>query len=175
MSERWGTAWFILYLGSVVAANWAVATFGVVPVGFGFEGPAAVYLVGLTFTFRDLLQDAWGKPYVVLAILMGAAASLLISPTFALASGVAFLVSELADFAIYTPLRERTFLGAVLASNVVGLTLDSVVFLWLAFGSLKYLPGQIVGKAWMTLLAVLVLWGVRVALFNRERTSRSRV
>lgn len=161
MSERFGTAWFILYLGSVMAANWAVATFGVVPVGFGFEGPAAVYLVGLTFTFRDLLQDAWGKPYVILAMLMGAAASALISPAFALASGGAFLVSELADFAVYTPLRRRGLLVAVLASNVVGLVLDSVVFLSLAFGSLEYLPGQIIGKAWMTLLAVGVLWIVR--------------
>jgi hypothetical protein len=28
------------------------------------------------------------------------------------------------------------------------------VFLWLAFGSLDFLMGQIVGKAWMVLLAL---------------------
>jgi MYXO-CTERM domain-containing protein len=38
---------------------------------------------------------------------------------------------------------------------------DSIVFLTLAFGSLQYLPGQVVGKAWMTLLAVAVLWLLR--------------
>ena len=36
-----------------------------------------------------------------------------------------------------------------------------LLFLLLAFGSLQYLPGQIVGKAWMTLLAVAVLWLLR--------------
>ena len=31
---------------------------------------------------------------------------------------------------------------------------DSAVFLYLAFGSLAYLPGQVVGKAWAVLLSV---------------------
>jgi len=36
---------------------------------------------------------------------------------------------------------------------------DSVVFLSLAFGSLDYLAGQVVGKAWMVLLSVpLIAW-----------------
>jgi len=56
--------------------------------------------------------------------------------------------------------HERRWLAAVLASNTVGLGCDSLVFLELAFGSLDHLAGQVVGKAWMTLLAVAVLWGV---------------
>ena len=71
-----------------------------------------------------------------------------------LASGAAFLLSELADFAVYTPLQRRGLLLAVVASSVVGLVVDSVVFLGLAFGSLDYLPGQVVGKAWAVLLAL---------------------
>jgi queuosine precursor transporter len=48
---------------------------------------------------------------------------------------------------------------AVIASSCVGLVIDSIVFLWLAFGSLDFLAGQIVGKAWMVLLSVpLVGW-----------------
>jgi hypothetical protein len=31
---------------------------------------------------------------------------------------------------------------------------DSVVFLFLAFGSLDFLAGQIIGKAWMVVLAL---------------------
>jgi uncharacterized PurR-regulated membrane protein YhhQ (DUF165 family) len=83
------------------------------------------------------------------------------------ASGVAFLLSELADYAVYTPLRERNWLGAVALSNTVGLVLDSVIFLSLAFGSLTFLPGQIVGKAWMTAAAVVVLWLVRNRFLRR--------
>ena len=42
----------------------------------------------------------------------------------------------------------------MVASSAVGLVVNSIVFLWLAFGSLEFLPGQIVGKTWMVLLAI---------------------
>ena len=48
----------------------------------------------------------------------------------------AFLVSELADLAVYEPIRKRGWLPAVVASNIVGICVDSALFLWLAFGSL---------------------------------------
>ena len=38
--------------------------------------------------------------------------------------------------------------------GVVGLIVDSIVFLWLAFGSLEFLAGQVVGKGWMVLLSL---------------------
>jgi hypothetical protein len=49
----------------------------------------------------------------------------------------------------------------VAASNAVGLAADSLIFLWLAFGSLAFLPGQLLGKAWMTLAAVAVIAAYR--------------
>ena len=161
--------WLALYIATIFAANWAIQTFGIVPVGFGLMAPAGVYFVGAAFTFRDLAHEAVGRGLIVLAILIGAALSAIVSPQFALASAVAFGVSELADFAVYSPLRERGWLRAVAVSNAVGLVLDSILFLWLAFGSLDFLPGQIVGKAWMTVLAIALLWGARSAL--RWRTA----
>jgi uncharacterized PurR-regulated membrane protein YhhQ (DUF165 family) len=155
----WITA--ALYVGTVFAANWAIQRFGLVPVGFGLLAPAGVYFAGLAFTLRDLTHEALGRRAVLGAILVGAACSALISPALALASGTAFLFSELADFAIYEPMRKRNWLGAVALSNTVGLTIDSVLFLTLAFGSLAFLPGQIVGKLWMTALAVVLLWLLR--------------
>jgi len=150
------------YLGTIVAANWAIARFGAVPVGFGLVAPAGVYFAGLALTLRDLLHEVAGRAAVVMAIVAGAALSFAVaSPALALASAAAFGLSELADFAVYEPLRHRHWLGAVAASNVVGLVVDSCLFLWLAFGSLTFLPGQIVGKATMTVLAVLLLAGLR--------------
>jgi queuosine precursor transporter len=148
------------YIGTIFAANWALQVFGVVPV-LGLLVPAGTFAAGLAFTFRDLTQETLGRWWTVGAIVMGAALSALVSPQFALASGGAFLVSEGLDFAVYTPLRERHWLGAVTLSNTVGLVVDSVLFLTLAFGSLAFLPGQLVGKALMTLLAVAVLWSLR--------------
>ncbi len=151
----------LLYIATIFAANWAIQRFGPVTVGFGYMAPAGVYFAGLAFTLRDITHDTLGRVWVLLAILIGAGLSAMVSTEFALASGVAFLVSELADFAIYSPLRERNWLGAVAASNVVGLVADSVLFLWIAFGSLNFLTGQIIGKVWMTIAALVLLAGWR--------------
>jgi uncharacterized PurR-regulated membrane protein YhhQ (DUF165 family) len=85
-------------------------------------------------------------------------------PGFAVASATAFLLSETADLLVYEPLERRSWPLAVGLSNTVGLVVDSVVFLALAFGSLEFLPGQIVGKALMTVLALLVLVPARAVL-----------
>jgi queuosine precursor transporter len=154
----------LAYISTVFLANWAIETFGIVGVGFGLNAPAGVYFAGLAFTLRDITHDTLGRRWVLAAIVAGALLSTIVSPQFALASGAAFLLSELFDFAVYAPLRERHWMGAVVASNIVGLVADSILFLWLAFGSLAFLEGQVVGKAWMTLLAVpvLMLWRRRL-------------
>ena len=156
-----GLACAVGYLATVFASNWAIQRFGLVPVGFGLSAPAGVYFAGLAFTLRDLTQRVLGRGAVVLAILAGAGLSVVVAPRYAVASGVAFLLSELCDFAVYTPLERRGWMRAVAASNAVGLVVDSVVFLWLAFGSLSFLGGQVLGKTWMTLLAVAVLLPLR--------------
>ena len=57
--------------------------------------------------------------------------------------------------------RKRLIL-AVVASSTVGLVIDSVLFLYLAFGSLDFVSGQIVGKAWMVVLALPFIWWMRM-------------
>jgi hypothetical protein len=157
----------LAYLSTIMAANWLITHFGVVPVGFGLYAPAGVWAAGLAFTLRDFVHDRLGAWWTVVAIGVGALLSAFISPTLAFASGTAFLLSELLDLAVYAQLRRRRWLTAVMASNLVGLTLDSLVFLWLAFGSLDYLVGQVVGKTWMTALAVMTL-----GLLRRPAPSR---
>jgi uncharacterized PurR-regulated membrane protein YhhQ (DUF165 family) len=149
------------FLACIVGANWALSRFGVVPIGFGLMAPAGVYFAGLSFGLRDAVQEDGGRRWVVGLILAGAALSWWIEPAFAVASATAFLLSELADFAVYTPLRERQWVGAVVASNAVGAVVDSAVFLWLAFGSLEFLTGQVVGKLYMTALAIPIVWWAR--------------
>lgn len=155
--KRIGIFAALLFVLTVWAANWAISRWGLVPVGFGLTAPAGVYFAGLAFTLRDVTHRTLGRWAVVAAIGVGALLSLLVSSRFALASATAFLVSETADFAVYEPVRRNGWLPAVLASNLVGLAVDSVLFLWLAFGSLAFLEGQIVGKAWMTLAGILAV------------------
>jgi hypothetical protein len=122
--------------------------------------PSGVTMIGIALVLRDLVQRRLGVGVAVAAILVGAGLSALVAPpALVLASAAAFLLSEFADFAVYTPLARRRLITAVVASSVVGLVVDSIVFLWLAFGSLDFLAGQVVGKAWMVLLSIpFVAW-----------------
>jgi len=165
-----GLAAAAAFVATVFAANWAINRFGIVSVGFGLHAPAAVYFAGLAFTLRDLVQRTLGKTAVVAAIVVGAVCSAFVSPSLAFASGCAFLVSELCDFAVYTPLARRRPIAAVAASNTVGAFVDSLIFLSLAFHSLALFWGQVVGKSWVTLATVLVL----LALPQRGAARRRR-
>ena len=168
-----GTALAVAYVGVILLANYSITHWGnppafpggpyTVPVWPGIAAPSGVLFAGLAFTFRDLTQEWLGRKVVLVAILVGALLSWLVTSNrdLAVASGVAFLFSELADFAVYQPLRERRWLLAVAASNLVGLVIDSVLFLQIAFGSLDFIEGQIIGKIWTTIFAVLVLLALR--------------
>lgn len=153
-----GAAVFTAYLATIPAANWLITEYGAVPVGFGLVAPAGVYAVGLALVLRDLVREWAGRRAVIAGIVIGTLLSLwLADPGFAVASAAAFAVAETMDFAVYEPLRKRGLLVAMAASNAVGMLADSLLFLWLAFGSLAFLPGQLVGKAWMTLAALAVI------------------
>lgn len=154
------------FVATVYAANWAVTHYGIVDVGFGLQAPAGVWFAGVGFLLRDWLHELAGRLWVVGAIVVGAALSYWLGAgdqipgghvSLAVASALAFGLSEFADFAVYTPLRERTVAGAVGASQVVGAAVDSALFLYLAFGSLAFFWGQFVAKSYMVLPALLLL------------------
>ncbi|MFD8560655.1 VUT family protein [Streptosporangium canum] len=141
-----------LYLVSIIAANALTARFGLVPVAPGLLATAGTYAAGATLLLRDLVDEYAGRRTLLAAIIVGAGLSALVTDVrWALASGVAFALSELADFAVYTPLRRRGWARAVLASNAVGAVLDTVMFLAIAGLSLGATPGQLLGKSWVTL------------------------
>jgi uncharacterized PurR-regulated membrane protein YhhQ (DUF165 family) len=159
------------FTACVPAANWMIGHVGticvpngpcLIPVAPGLAAPSGVLMVGLALVLRDLVQRRLGKAWSLLAIGIGAALSAYVAPpALVLASTAAFLISELVDFAVYTPLQERRLIAAVFFSSLAGLVVDSIVFLWLAFGSLNYLPGQVVGKIWMVLLSIPAIWLIR--------------
>jgi uncharacterized PurR-regulated membrane protein YhhQ (DUF165 family) len=164
-----GTVFLLLFGLTIPAANWLIGHVGtvcvphgpcLVPVAPGLMAPSGVMMIGFALVLRDLVQRRLGVGVSVGAILAGSAISALLAPpALVLASATAFLLSELADLAVYTPLARRRLVAAVVASSLCGLVVDSIVFLWLAFGSLDFLLGQIVGKSWMVLLSIpFVTW-----------------
>jgi len=158
-----GVAFLFLFCLTIPAANWMIGHVGttcvshgpcLLPVAPAMMAPSGVLMIGIALVLRDLVQRRLGVEFGIGAIIAGATISAALAPpSLVLASAVAFLLSEFTDFAVYTPLARRRLVLAVLASSVIGLVVDSIVFLWLAFGSLDFLAGQIVGKLWMVLLA----------------------
>jgi len=122
--------------------------------------PSGVLMIGVALVLRDLVQRRLGVGVAFGAILAGAALSALVAPpALVVASAAAFFLSEIADLVVYTPLAQRRLVVAVVASSTVGLVIDSIVFVWLAFGTLDFVAGQVVGKAWMVLLSIpFVAW-----------------
>ncbi|PWE54377.1 beta-carotene 15,15'-monooxygenase [Metarhizobium album] len=156
------------FAATIPLANWMIGNVGTVcipdgpcllPVGFGLTAPSGVLVVGASLVLRDMVHEAGGAKAALIAIGIGGVLSALFAaPALLVASVLAFVLAELADLAVYAPLRERRLWLAVLLSGMAGAVVDSAVFLWLAFGSLDYLAGQTLGKLWMTLAALPILW-----------------
>ena len=155
------------YIATIPAANWMIGNVGtfcipdgpcMIPVGFGMTAPSGVLMVGAALVLRDQVQEHLGAKWALGGILVGAILSyLLADPFIALASILAFGVSELVDFGAYTYVRKYGRALAVAASGLVGAVMESIVFLYVAFGSLAYVEGQIFGKLIISLLAAAAI------------------
>jgi len=162
---------FSAFVATIPAANWLIGNVGtecipngpcLIPVGFGLSAPSGVLMIGAALVLRDMLQDIGGVRLASSAILIGAILSWFAAvPALAVASVAAFALAEFADLAVYTPIRRKGLWAAVLMSGVAGAFVDSAVFLWLAFGSLDFMTGQVVGKLWMTVASLPLIYGFR--------------
>ena len=171
--RTWAAVAFAIYAGAIVLSNWMIGHVGIptfpggphlTPVGFGLYAPSGVWAAAVSFPARDVTQRIGGRWLGVAAILAGAGLSYLISdPRIAIASGVTYLVSESADFAVYTPMQRRWFVPAVVASGCVAAVVDSVLFLHLAglAAGMAAVAGLVLGKVWVQLAAGPVTWGLR--------------
>lgn len=142
-----------LYLIAITSAN--VVTASNAPLHLGsLIIPAGSFLIGATFIFRDLVQNAIGRKYTYLiiaaAMVLSAATSYLLGDTLWIvgASALTFLFSETTDTEIYTRLKLPMSLK-VLYSGIVGGIVDSVVFVIIGLSPLGagFLPWDLVGYA----------------------------
>jgi queuosine precursor transporter len=122
----------LLYLSGIVAANILVHTFGIIQIG-ALMLPAGAVMIGLTFSFRDMVQQRHGKWQCWIWMFVASAITLLFNPQLALASVSAFLIAEFLDWAIFT-FSGGTFQRRLVLSNLIGTPVDSLVFVTLAFG-----------------------------------------
>jgi uncharacterized PurR-regulated membrane protein YhhQ (DUF165 family) len=168
--------WAALYVGLMPFINWsfaAVKTYDIPSwLGGGEFQPLAI-VTGLVLVVRDFAQRElrhwiWG------AMLVGLALSTLTSwITIVVASGLAFLVSETVDWAVYTfsnrPLSQR-----IMISSLASAPLDQVIFIGLAS---LVVPGIF---AWGTVLTgiaskLLGAWIVSMLVARQERKNEMKL
>ncbi len=148
----------VLYIVLIVLVNFAFVRIEPIMLPGGTIWPPVALLVGFVFVVRDFAQREIGH-YVLLAMLVGVGLSyFMANPEVARASAVAFLISEIADWAVYSftgrPLSQRIFY-----SSLLGTPVDTVIFLtMIGFFSVA---GAVAMTASKLLGAIIVWWLVR--------------
>jgi uncharacterized PurR-regulated membrane protein YhhQ (DUF165 family) len=173
MEKKWMFA--IGYIISIVMANFFVAWFGIVNY-FGLMFPAGAVFIGLTFSLRDFVQREWGHAkcwYFMIASLiitsiMGAALSHLPIPLWkvALASGVAFIVSEAIDWLVFY-LMKKDIIWRICISNIFSTPIDSILFVGIAFGSWSFLAPPVYGQAIVKYVSGLLV--IPIIIWSRNK------
>lgn len=164
--------WIAVFVGCIVMSNWALLHIGyagdpgeprTIPLGFGLHAPSGVLFAGALLTLRDIIHERVG-PVGTLTVILAAApvTALTSSGSLAVASGATFVVAEVADLLVYSRVRRRGRVVAVVCSNVVSSVIDSALFLAIAFGSAAALHGTLAmttGKlaASLAMLAVIAM------------------
>lgn len=162
-----GLTAFLFFILTIPAMNWVLMNVGtscspdgpcLIPVWPGIMAPSGVLLAGIALVLRDVVQSKLGLSWSMYAIVLGALLSAVFSePALVIACVLAFFFSELADLLVYTPLRKRWPAWAILLSGLVGSFVDSAIFLSLAFGSVEFIVGQVLGKFWMSLIVAVLI------------------
>ena len=147
----------LAYVVSILIVNIGFVYIPPVPL-LGEMFPPMSLVVGLIFILRDFAQREIGHK-VLIAMGIGAVLSYFMADPFvAVASVVAFAISELVDWAVYTftkrPLKDR-----ILLSSALGTPVDSAVFL-LILGFFSRLGFLLMTVAKM-LSAIIVWWRIK--------------
>jgi hypothetical protein len=156
-----------IYIAAIVAANLSVASFGpaVTPIN-------AFFLIGLDLSLRDHLHERWRGNQLALRmgglLLAAGAISFALNPAsgrIAIASVIAFVVSNAIDAMVYQLLIKRGYLARSNGSNAAGALVDSALFPTIAFGSV--MPAIVVAQFAAKLVGGF-FWSIGIKLVSRK-------
>jgi queuosine precursor transporter len=159
-----------VYFLSILAVNWLFAPAQIVPNVTTWATPLGDFylanlVVGFVFVFRDYAQRGIGHWVLLATLIAGLVTYQIVDPVIAIASVVAFVLSEMTDWAIYSftkqPLQQR-----ILVSSLCSVPLDTVVFQHLAgYLSPAAFTLEVLSKA----VGVAVVWYLlRMRVGNAE-------
>ncbi len=146
------------YVALIVLVNWLFTVVPLVDLPGGEKWPPVSIVVGFIFIVRDFAQREIGHRVILAMLIAGAISYIMADPYVAVASISAFLISEFADWAIYS-FTGRPFAQRILISSAVSTPIDSAVFLGM-IGHLSVV-GVVVMIVSKMLGALAVWWLVR--------------
>ena len=117
----------ILYIILIVLINIGFSFVPLVPI-FGEMFPPLSLAVGLIFVARDFAQREIGHKVIGAMLIAGLLSYIMADPFVAMASVTAFIISEFADWGIYT-WTKKPFAQRILISSIISTPLDSGIFL----------------------------------------------
>lgn len=120
---------FVLgYLLSIVLVNFAFSYLPMIDLPFDQKIPVGTLLVGFIFVIRDYAQKEVGN-WIYLAMFVGVILSYVMADPFvAIASAVAFAISEIVDALVFT-YTNKSMKDRILISSAASTPVDSAVFL----------------------------------------------
>lgn len=154
MSKLLSFKFTALYVALIVLVNYGFSVTPLVKLPDGTMWPPMSLVVGFIFVVRDFAQREVGHK-VLIAMLIGAGLSYVMAdPHVAIASAAAFLVSEVADWLIYS-LTKRPLSQRIIYSSLLSAPLDSAVFLFgVGFFSIAGVMTMTISK----LFGALIVW-----------------
>jgi len=147
----------LFYILSIVLVNIGFIYVPMIPL-LGQMFPPMTLIVGLVFILRDFAQREVGHGVLIAMGISAVLSYIMADPFIAIASVVAFGISELVDWAVYTytkrPLKQR-----ILLSSALGTPIDSAVFLTMIgfFNPVGFVL-MTLGKM---IAALIVWWGIK--------------
>ena len=145
--------WVALYVAAIVAVNWMFTAIAPWPTPMGDLYLANV-VVGFIFVLRDYAQREVGHYILFATAAAGVLTWFMVDPAIAAASITAFILSEMADWGVYSFLR-RPLSQRILISSMIAVPLDTLAFQDLA-GDLT--PAAFATEILSKALGVMIVW-----------------
>ena len=151
--------WTLSYIASILAVNWLFAPSQLIPGVTQWATPwgdlfLANLVVGAVFVLRDYAQREIGHRILVATLLAGVITYFMVDPAIAVASLTAFVISESADWGIYS-FWKKSLQSRILVSSLVAVPLDTFVFQHLA-GYLT--PAAFIMEVLSKAVGVFIVW-----------------
>jgi queuosine precursor transporter len=123
--------WVGLYITLIPLVNWSFSWAPNWTLWDGFAFNPVTIATGLILVVRDFAQRQIGHRIIFAMLVALGLTVVLAGPELALASGVAFFISELVDWALFT-FTKASLTTRVLVSTAIAAPIDTVAFLFLA-------------------------------------------